>query len=372
MNHPARAHGGVPAGRLGPVAFGEGLFTGIAGDIFLGYLPYPLVMLGIALYTAYRAGHLHRFAFLLGSLTGFLLPSLKNNDVLGNLFQLAGNVLVPLAVITAYYLFSGAHFFATYARTGRAWAITAGWAVFTALWVAFVLPSRLSVMLTPLIWLCFLPLWSAHLRVVHSLLFALVYLAVLRLAGGPGCSAWPLWAAVGGMCLIPELLGRLYPERKHSLDSLPVMTPTLTFRQKLQGVQEVLFLLIDFYALTMEKYKWFPKIVPLGKYIAAAGLILEIVSLFNIQVLPVLNFSLVLVTAGLLLLLGGSDYGTAGICLGISGLALGVGKGFLAGGFQPAAAALGLGLFLLGAVIFLGRPAETKQEREKWRNLNRE
>jgi len=103
-----------------------------------------------------------------------------------------------------------------------------------------------------------------------------------------------------------------------------------------------------------------------------AGLILGIVSLFRSQVLPVLNFSLVLVTAGLLLLLGGSDYGTAGFCLGISGLVLGAGRGFLSGGFQPAAAALGFGLFLLGAVIFLGRPAETKQEREKWRNLNRD
>lgn len=372
MDHPARAHRGVPASRLGPAAFGEGLVTGIAGNIFLEYLPYPLVMLGIALYTAYRAGHLHRFAFLLGSLAGFLLPSLRNGDVLEGFFQLAGNVLVPLAVITAYYLFSGAHFFATYSRTGRAWAITAGWAVFTALWVAFVLPSRLSVMLTPLIWLCFLPLWSAHLRVVHSLLFALVYLAVLHLAGGPGCSAWPLWVAVGGMSLLPELLGRLYPERKHNLDSLPVMTPTLTFRQKLQGVQEVLFLLIDFYALHMEKYKWFVKIIPLGKYIAAAGLILGIVSLFPAQAPPVLNFSPVLVAAGLLLLLGGSDYGAAGICLEISGLVLGAGRGFLSGGFQPAAAAWGFGLFLLGAVIFLGRPAETKQEREKWRNLNRD
>ncbi len=370
MNYPARAHGGAPAGRLGPVAFGEGLVTGIAGDILLEYLPYPLVMLGIALYTAYRAGHFHRFAFLLGSLAGFLLPSLRNGDILEGFFQLAGNVLVPLAVIAAYYLFSGAHFFATYFRTSRAWAITAGWAAITALWVAFVLPGQLPAMLTPLIWLCFLPLWSAYLRVVHSLLFALVYLAVLQLAGGPGYSAWPLWAAAGGMSFLPELLGRLYPERKHKLDSLPVMSSTLTFQQKLQGGQEVLFLLIDFYALYMEKYKWFVRIIPLGKYITAAGLILGVVSLLPAQALPALKFSPVLVAAGLLLLLGGSDYGAAGIYLGISGLVLGAGRGFLAGGFQPAAV-LGFGLFLLGAVIFLGRPAETKQEREKWQNLNK-
>lgn len=81
MDHPARAHGGVPAGLLGPAAFGEGVVTGIDGKVFLEYLPYPLVMLGIALYTAYRAGHLHRFAFLLDSLTGFLLPSLRNGNV---------------------------------------------------------------------------------------------------------------------------------------------------------------------------------------------------------------------------------------------------------------------------------------------------
>lgn len=363
MNHPVKVQGRQYVGMARSVAFGEGFLAGAAGEIMQAYLAYPLVMLLLALYTACRAGYVHRGAFLLGALSGFFVPSLS--------LKAAGAVLVPLSVIAAYYLFSGAHFFATYSRTRRAWLVTACWASVSAFFVAYLLPHLLAVMLTPLVWLCFLPLWSASLRVLHYLLFALVYLAVLHHTGMQIYSSWSLWVAVGGMSFIPELLARLYPERKHKLDSLPVLTPTLNFGQKLWSAKEVLFLVIDFYALSLEKYKWLDKIAPFGKYMALIGVGLELSPLFTNQVWLPAVFPLALVVAGLLISLEVADFAAAGFSLGLYALALGAGRGFLASGFQPKVVGWAVILFLLGAVIFFGRPKERKEDRQRWKELNK-
>lgn len=372
MDQPVKVYGRRYLGRYWPVAFGEGFLAGIVGDFIQEYWAYPLVGLVIALYTAYRVGYLHRWAFLFGVFAGFSVPALGNgHGVPASLKPAAGYVLVSLTIAGAYHLFSGAHFFATYHRSARAWGITIAWAILTALFVSWALPFLLAALLTPVIWLCFLPLWSAHWRTLHSLLFAVVYLAVLHFSSLKDFSSWPFWAAAGGMSLIPELLARLYPERKHKLDSLPVITPTLNGWQKLWGVKEILFLLIDFYALAMEKYKWFSKMALPGKYLVPAGLMLEIGRLlFNPAGLPgVLSPCLVMI--GLLFLLGVADYVMAGVGLGLTALVFGAGRGFLAGGWQPAVTGWALILFLLGAVIFFGRPAETKKDVEKWKELNK-
>lgn len=363
MEHQAKLQNRRRWGRLLPVAFGEGFLAGAAGEIFQEYLSYPLAMWLIAFYTAFRVGYVHRPAFLLGALFGFIVPSFS--------LPPGSNVLVPLMVIMSYYLFSGAHFFATYQRTLRSWVVTGTWAVLAALLVSFIFLSPLSVLLFPAFWLCFLPLWSANLRILHSLFFALVYLVVIHWGSPQSHSSWPLWVAVTGMSLIPELLARLYPERKHKLDSLPVMTPTLNFWQKMRSGREIIFLLIDFYALTMEKYKWFGKIVPVGKYLALAGLLLETGLWLGQQHWLPFVFSFLLVAAGVLLFLGRADYELAALTLGLYALVLGGGRGFWTADWQPAPVALAAVLFLLSVIIFVGRPRETKKEREKWQELNK-
>jgi len=334
------------------------------------YLAYPLVALLIAVYASFRVGCTHQRVFLFGALAGFLAPSLWYGQSYCTLWQSINGFFIPLAVAAAYQLLSGTHFLATYYRTWKAWLITIFWAFGLAFFVAFALPYPPAVILTPLFWLCLLPLWSANLRVLHSLTFALVYLLVMQAGKLPGYSDWPLWAAVAGMSLLPEILTWLYPERRHKLDSFPVITPTLTLWQKILSVKEILSLAIDFYALTMEKYKWFRKITFTGKYLAAAGILLEIFFILEGHVPIPFFYSFFLFMSGLILVLGVVGYETAAFALILYALVSGAGRGILAGGFRPEVITWDLVLFFLGGLIWFSRPRETKEELEKWKNLN--
>ncbi|MCL6560246.1 MAG: hypothetical protein K6U74_15925 [Firmicutes bacterium] len=256
---------------------------------------------------------------------------------------------------------SGAHFFATHYRSFRAWAVTAGWSVLAAFLAMFIFSSPLGILLTLLFFTGFIPLWAANLRVFHALFFVLVYLLALFLAGPRDYFSWPLWVAAAGMAVIPEMLALLYPERMYRLDSLPVITPTLTFGQKLRAVVEIFFLLIDFYALAMEKYIWLKKLTFLGKYLVAAGIILEVAPFFVKDFFLPLFFSLLPFAAGSLLLLAAAEYGATGAALAVYGLAAGVARGLIFTAIL---------LLILGIVLFFGRPRETKQERARWKGLN--
>lgn len=334
---------------------GEGILAGLAGSIGQKYLPlalFPLAMLTVALYTALRVKNIRPCSYLGGFLAGYAVLT----------FPAISGVLVPLGVILAGYLSSGAHFFATYHRTFRAWPVTAAWALLAALLAVYVFPSFSGIVLTLLFFTCLIPLWAASLRAIHSLCFALVYLLVLHLAGPPGYSSWPLWVTIFGVALIPELMALLYPERTFKLDSLPVITPTLTFGQKLKGVLELFFLLIDFYALAVEKFIIAEKISFWGKTLAAAGIFFAAVSCLPGNFHVPLPVSLLFFATGSLLLLAAADYGWAGAVLALYGLAAGAGRGNVW---------VALFLVFLGAVLFFGRPRETKQERDRWKELNK-
>lgn len=353
-----------------PVAVGEGLTAGVVGNILQEYLAFPLVALLIAVYTAFRVGCTHQRAFLLGALTGFLASPLLFSPGYYDFWQSIGGFFILLAVAAACQLVSGAHFLATYFRTWKAWLITFFWAFCLAFFVAFALPYPLAVVLAPLIWLCFLPLWSANLRVLHSLAFALVYLLVIQAGKLPGSSDWPIWVSIAGMSLLPELLSWLYPERVHKLDSFPVITPTLTLRQKILSLKEVFSLTIDFYALTMEKYNWFRKITFAGKYLTIAGILLEMFFILMGNASNSFLYSFFLFIVGLILVLGEAGYETAAFVLIFYALAFGAGRGILHAGFQPDVIIWALVLFFLGVLIWFSRPKETKEDLERWKNLN--
>jgi hypothetical protein len=339
----------------GLASAGEGILAGLAGGIGQKYLPlalFPLAMLTVALYTALRVKNIRPCFYLGGFLAGYAVLT----------FPAISGVLIPLGVILAGYLSSGAHFFATHYRAFRSWPVTAAWALLAALLAVYVFPSFPGIVLTLLFFTCLIPLWAASLRAIHALCFALFYLLVLHLAGFQGYFSWPFWVTIFGVALIPELMALLYPERTFKLDSLPVITPTLTFGQKLKGVAELFFLLIDFYAFTVEKFIKVKNISFGGKALAAAGILFAVVSCLPSNFHVPLLVSLLFFVTGSLLLLAAADYGWAGAVLALYGLVAGVGRGNVW---------VALFLVFLGAVLFFGRPRETKQERDRWKELNK-
>ena len=363
---------------------GEGLLVGLLGGLIKNYLADPLVLLAGSFYICWRIGHVYRWVFLPAVPAGLLLYLfLGKEELSASSYMVIDCVLVSLVMVLSYYLFSGAHFFATYSRSGSAWVATIVSATVTAALVGFALPYPAVVMLTPVLWLCLLPLWCANKRVVHSLLFALIYLATLYLMYGTVHSLsgreslylmlrdWTVWFAAMLMALIPELLALFYPERKHNLDSFPVITPTLNFRQKIRATREVFFLAVDFYAMVMEKYWWFIKIARTGKFLVGAGVLLEIVPAGSGYISLPVGFSLFLFAAGILLELGMADYNVVAWCFALYGLSLLAGRVLLAGSGHPGIIAWALILVLLAVFIWCYKPGETKAELEKWKNLNK-
>jgi len=365
-----------PRGAVSPAAFlGEGMTTAavvvLAGQVF--YQSIILLLLGF--YISWRAGRVRQVYFW----AGFCLGALAVAAIISGLKELfifkkaLEAVILAAAVFAAYHLFSGVYFFATYYHTPLAWVTTLAWAFLTGLFVWGSGAGEIWVIITPLLWLCFLPLWAAFRRLLHSLLFAVTYLLVLYILeyfGGGADLSWPVAVAVTGLALVPEFLGYLYPGRKHPLDSLPVITPTLNWQQKLKAWREVFFLLADFYALYMERYAWFKPLARCGRYVICLGGAGEVL-------VPLLDLSPWLVGAGGLLALAGmvvelgaGNYGVMIPGLGFYGAAMAAGRGFLAGPVRYFPLVCGTLLVLLSLALWLGRPRETVQELQRWKELN--
>lgn len=365
------------------VAMGEGLLVGLLGGLIENYLSYPLILLAGSFYICWRVGRVYQWVFLPAVPVGLSFYLFLEKEELSSYYMVIDSALVTLVMVLSYYLFSGAHFFATHSRLWSAWVVTVVSAAVTAALVGFTLPYPALVMLAPVLWLCLLPLWCANKRVIHALLFALIYLATLYLMYEPGHSFsgreslyfmlrdWTVWLAVMLMALIPELLALLYPERKHKLDSLPVITPTLNFRQKIRAVREVFFLAVDFYALIMEKYWWFAKIARTGRFLVAMGVLLEMIPAGSGCMSLFAGFSPFLFAAGILLELGTADYNVVSWCFALYGLSLLAGSVLLAGSGHPGIIAWALILVLFAVFIWYYKPGETKAELEKWKHLNK-
>lgn len=366
------------------IALAEGLLVGLLGGWIENYLAYPLLLLAGSYYICWRVGNVYRWVFLPAVPIGLLLYLFLGKEELpASSCIIIDEVLVSLVMVLSYYLFSGAYFFAAHSRLWSAWVVTMISAAVTALLMGITLPYPAVVMLAPVVWLCLLPLWCANKRVVHSLLFALIYLATLNLMCGPGhfisdreflclmLRDWTAWFTVMLMALIPELLAILYPERKHKLDSFPVITPTLNFRQKIRAIGEIFFLAVDFYALVMEKYRWFTKIARSGRFLVTIGVLLEMIPAAGGYTSFFAGFSPFLFAAGILLELGTANYNVVSWCFALYGLSLLAGRFLLTGSGHPGIIVWGLILILFAVFIWYYKPGETNAELEKWKHLNK-
>ncbi len=339
---------------------------------------HPLVFLLLGFYTSWRVGRVRQAYFFSGFCLGAVATAAAIFGVSGKVLSAKALAVIMLvaAVFAAYRLFSGAHFFATYYHSPLAWVTTLWWALVTGLFVRGAGVGDVGVMITPMLWLCLVPLWASSWRLLHSLVFAVIYLAALYLpllvSGGNHflSSQWPVWVATLGLALVPELLGYLYPGRKHPLDSMPVITPTLNWWQKLKAWREVFFLLGDFYALKMEKYTWFVRLAHYGRYLIFLGGMGEfLVPLLDL--LPWLAWLAgLLALAGMLMEMGAGNYGVMIPGLGFYGAAMAAGRGFLAGPVQYFPLVCGTLLVLLSFALWQGRPRETTQELQRWKELN--
>ncbi|MDQ0286298.1 hypothetical protein J2Z49_001412 [Desulfofundulus luciae] len=364
---------GLPA-----VSLLEGATIAVPAVLTGQTLYHPLLFLLLGFYTSWRVGRVRQACFLGGFCLGAVVAAAAIFGVSGKvLFAKAlAVIMLVVAVFAAYRLFSGAHFFATYYHSPRAWVTTLWWALVTGLFVRGAGVGDVGVMITPMIWLCLLPLWASSWRLLHSLLFAVTFLTAVYLPvllGGDihlVAGQWPVGVAALGLALVPELLGYLYPGRKHPLDSLPVITPTLNWWQKLKAWREVFFLLGDFYALNMEKYAWFVRSAHYGRYFIFLGAAGEIVAPL-LDLLPWLAWLAgLLALAGMLMELGAGNYGVMIPGLGFYGAAMAAGRGFLAGPVQYFPLVCGTLLVLLSFVLWQGRPRETPQELQRWKELN--
>ncbi|MGB9803063.1 hypothetical protein [Desulfofundulus sp.] len=359
--------GGLPA-----ITLLEGAVIAVPSVLTGHSLYHPLLFMLLGYYTAWRAGRIRQAYFLGGSCLGAVVTAAVIFRVSGQALFLHATaaVILVIAVLAAYHLFSGVHFFATYYRSPVAWVTTLCWAVVTGFFVRGSGAGELVAMIIPMLWLCLLPLWAPCWRLLHSLLFAVTYLAVVCLPLSLPARQWPVAVAACGLALVPELLSCLYPARTHPLDSLPVITPTLNLWQKLKAWREVFFLLGDFYALKVEKYALFVRFSFLGRYLVLLGAVGEIV-------VPLLGLwywlkwlAGLLALAGTMMELGMANYGVVIPGLGLYGAAMAAGRGFLGGSIQYFPLVCGTLLVLLSFALWQGRPRETLQELQRWKELN--
>lgn len=351
-----------------PYALLEG--TGLAFLVLLaGRSPvYPLILFFLALYVSFRVEKVSHMRFFTGLAVGAGLGNLALLYAGSGLriWEALDALAVVAAVWAAFHLFSWAHFFATYYRSPLAWLTTLAWATIGGLLIKYGGAGKVAVLLFLLLWLCFLPLWAPSWRTLHTLLFTAVYLTVQY----PPAAGWVYVLAAFGFAFVPQLLGLLYPARKHPLDSLPVITPTLTFWQKLKAMRDVFFLLGDYYALVMEKYTWFCRVASLGRYLVFLGALGEI--LLPVVGLPAwLGWAAgLLALAGLVLELGMSNYVLVIPALGFYGAALAVGRGLLGGKIRYFPLVLGAAMVFLALALWVGRPRETRRELQRWKELS--
>lgn len=356
----------------------EGIVLAVPGVLTSKSFFHPLVLMVLGIYTAWRVGRVRQMSFFLGLCLGVIASAAATfgGGITVSLYGFFAPPLVAFSVLVAYYLFSGTHFFATYYRSPAAWVTTVIWALLIGLLVRLTGAASVVIIIVPMLWLCFLPLWTAELRLLHSLAFVLVYLGMVYLPGPigngmdlPG-TQWPTWFGVLGLSLVPELLGYFYPERKHPLDCLPVITPTLNWSQKMKAWREVFFLVSDFYALTMEKYPWFSRLAPLGRYLILIGTVGEILA-------SILGFSLwirwptgLAAVTGMVMELGIGNYVPMILGLAGYGAAMVLCRGFLSCGIHYPALVAGAGLLVLAYLLWQGRPRETRADLQKWKELN--
>ncbi|MBE3587178.1 MAG: hypothetical protein IMW93_01220 [Thermoanaerobacteraceae bacterium] len=366
----------------------EGMIPALVAALTVKDPWHPPVLVLAGYYTAWRAGRVRPLWFGTGLVLGGLLVAAPlwwwsgrpgTPAVLG--YPTAGfaavwdGPLVALSVLVAYHLFAGAYFFATYYRSPLAWVTTIIMGVLAALVVWWAGTGLVLMMVVPMLWLCLLPLWAPDWRLMHSLLFASIYLAaVYLLARASGdvsllADRWPDGVAVVGMALLPRWLGYLYPARKHPLDSLPVITPTLNLWQKARAWREVFFLAVDFYALTMEKYTWFSRLAFWGYPFIVLGITGEILISFGHFSSGFSYLTALLLTGGLALQLGKGDYFSIQF-LGLYGAALILARCLPAFHWDFKSLVAGVVLLVLSLILWSGRPRETRSERKRWQELN--
>lgn len=333
-----------------------------------GPLYYPLLFF-LALYLSFRAARARLLPLMAGLVAGAGLANLAFYFSSGTLWlwEAVDVLVVAVAVKAAFHLFSWGHLFATYYRSPLAWLTTLTWAVLWGLLMRYGGAGGVAVMLFPACWLCFLPLWAPSWRVLHTLLYTAVYLLVQY----PPAAGWASVASAFGFAFLPHILGHLYPERRHPLDSLPVITPTLTLGEKLKAWRDVFFLLGDYYALAAEKSTWFLRLAPAGRWLFAAGILGEfLASLAGYSPAWMRWAPVLLALAGLGLELGLGNYALVIIGLGLYGAALALGRGLLGGEVRYFPLVLGASLTLLAAALWAGRPQETRRDLERWKELS--
>lgn len=360
----------------------EGFALGGLASFFSFYFMEHFLYILTGFYTAFRVEKTNNWVFVpLFTLGSFAVKVFYGTGLNQSLLFAVDMTVLPLAVLAVYGMLYWSHFFATHEPSLKSFWLTCFWAFVSATVVYLVNPSPVLVMVAPLLWASLIPLWCFDLRLLHALLFVVVYLTlfglssllimpgthqVIFIAGNPFN-----WLTVILLAAVPELISTLYPGRRHIPESRPVTSSPLSDWEKFVGLKEVLMLGLSFYSLYVEKYRLIRRFGSLGRYLIMMGILLEFYPLLGSwQPLP-LWCSILPVTAGILLELALENYGVFTLWTIQYTAALGLIRVCTSTAGKPGILVLSGILLFLALVIWFNRPADNYGQRERWKESGR-
>ncbi len=359
----------------------EGFALGGMASFLSFYVVESFLYILTGFYTVLRVGKINRWVFMpVVTLGSFAVKALHGTGLNQSLLFAVDMTVLPLSVLAVFGLLYWSNFFASHEPHLKSFWLTCFWAVVSAVAVYLVNPSPVLVIVAPLLWASLIPLWCFDLRLLHALLFAGVYLfiswlsSLLIMPGHPvkSMAGSPLnWLAVILLVAVPELISFLHPERRHVPESRPVTSSSLSDWEKFVGLKEVLMLGLSFYSMYAEKFRLVRRCGSLGRYLIIIGILLEFYPLLGCWQPLLLWYSILPVTAGILLELSMENYGVFALWTIQYSAALGLIRVCTTSAGKPGILVLAGMLLLLALVIWFNRPADNTGQGKRWKESGR-